>query len=168
MAGRRIAVLLIGLGMLALSPNARAQSADDQSPAARALGGNSAPGGVGAPGGSSGFGDRGKSPDRESGPESMPELKPIVEPRQRLDVGALLCATEAQLKQHQAAIRARMAGRSAPEPVGCHIVGETIAVAVLRRDGQAVTLVQIAGDTPRTGWTDAFIRDADPLHSPIR
>ena len=160
-------VLLAGLGVLALSAGALAQSASGLSPSAQALGGNSAPGGVGAPGGSSGFGRHGDAGSSQSGPEAMPELKPIVAPRQRLDVGALLCHTEEQLKQHQAAIRARLEGRSAPEPGGCHIVAETIAVAVLRRDGQALTQVQIAGDAPVVGWTDAVVRDADPLHSPM-
>ena len=166
-----IALSLLGLAFLALPPAAQAQQSDDQSPASQAIGGNSAPGGVGAPGGSSGFGhhgNRSKGQDAESAPGSMPELKPLVEPRQRLDVGALLCHTEDQLKQHQAAIMARLQGRTAPEPGGCHIIGEMIAVAVLHRDGQSLTQVQLAGDTPKTGWTDSVIRDSDPLHSPIR
>jgi hypothetical protein len=160
----------ICLGLLAWSGQAAAQA--DQSPAAQALGGDSGPGNVAPPGGSSGFGHRGnhghQSSDSASQPGEMPELKPVVEPRQRLDAGALLCQTEAELKQHQAAIMARLAGRTAPEPSGCHIVGETIAVAVVTHDGQAVTQVQMAGDTPMTGWTDAVIRDADPLHSATR
>jgi hypothetical protein len=160
-------ITLLALAVLALPAAARAQ-ADDQSPAAQALGGNSAPGGVGAPGGSSGFGHRGgrgTGQNTRSAPGEMPELKPLVEPRQRLDPGALLCHTEAQLRQHQAAIMARLQGRTAPEPAGCHIIGETIAVAVLQRDGQALTQVQLAGDTPQAGWTDSVVRDADPLHS---
>jgi hypothetical protein len=98
----------------------------------------------------------------------MPPLKPIVEPRQRLDPGALLCHTEAQLRQHQAAIMARLAGRTAAEPAGCHIVSQTTAVAIVEHDGQAATEVQLAGDEPTVGWTDAVIRDADTLRSPLR
>ena len=160
---------LLALALLALPATAQAQQSEDQSPAARALGGNSAPGGAGVPGGSSGFGNHGgRGQSAGSAPGSMPELKPLVEPRQRLDPGALLCHSEDQLKQHQAAIMARLRGRTAPEPAGCHIIGETIAVAVLQRDGQALTQVQLAGDTPQAGWTDSVVRDADPLHSPIR
>lgn len=151
------------------SPAAAQAQSEDQSPAAQAIGGNSAPGGIGVPGGSSGFGHhRGNSQDTGGAPGEMPELKPLVEPRQRLDPGALLCHTEAQLKQHQAAIMARLQGGTAPEPAGCHIISETIAVAVLHRDGQALTQVQLAGDTPQAGWTDSVVRDSDPLHSPIK
>ncbi len=160
---------LAALTLLAIPRQAAAQPADEQSPAAQALGGFSGPGNAGAPGGSSGFGHHGNhSASSSSAPSEMPPLKPIVEPRQRLDPGALLCHTEAQLKQHQAAILARLAGRTAPEPAGCHIVGQTTAVAVVEHDGQAVTEVQLAGDEPAIGWTDAVIRDADPLRSPLR
>lgn len=160
--------LVVGLTMLlGAGATARAQSADE-SPAAQALGGNSAPGGSGAPGGSSGFGHRNRPGASQGAPGSMPELKPVETPRQRLDTGALLCHTEAQLRQHQAAIMARLAGRPAQDATGCHIVGETEAVSVLMRDGHAATEVQLAGDDPVTGWTDAVIRDSDPLHSPMK
>jgi hypothetical protein len=159
---------LATLTLLTTQHKAAAQPADEQSPAAQALGGFSGPGNAGAPGGSSGFGHHGNHSASSSSAGEMPPLKPIVEPRQRLDPGALLCHTEAELKQHQAAIMARLEGRTAPEPTGCHIVGQTTAVAVVEHDGQAVTEVQLAGDEPAVGWTDAVIRDADPLRSPLR
>ncbi len=160
-----VLALLIGTVLIG---KAVAQSTYDQSPAARALGGASQPGGSGPPGGASGFGPR-ESQGTQSSPDGpMPELKPTIAPRQRLDVGALLCHTHAQLSQHQAAVMARIAGRQAPEPGGCHIVGQTQAVTVLIRDGQAATEVQFAGETLVTGWTDAVIRDSDPLHGPMK
>jgi hypothetical protein len=159
--------LVASLMMLGFTANAGAQSVND-SPAAQALGGSSAPGGSGPPGGSSGFGHHRDQGGVQSAAGSMPELKPIVAPRQRLDTGALLCHTEAQLRQHQAAIMARLEGRQVPDATGCHLVGETAAVSVLMRDGQAATEVQLAGDEPVTGWTDAVIRDADPLHGPMK
>jgi hypothetical protein len=161
---------LATLAVLTAARPAAAQPADEQSPAAQALGGNSSPGNSGAPGGSSGFGHHGghNGASGSSAPSEMPELKPIVEPRQRLDPGALLCHTEAELKQHQAVIMARLEGRTADEPAGCHIVGHITAVAIVEHDGQAVTEVQLAGDEPAVGWTDAVIRDSDPLHSPLR
>ncbi len=164
-------MLLGAVTIIAMAGNAAAQQSEDQSPAARALNGDSGPGNVAAPNGSSGeIGRHGHrdSQSSESGPADMPALKPVEIPRQRLDAGALFCRTEAALKQHQAAIMARLAGRDAPEAVGCHIIGETVPVAIVAQDGQAVTEVRIAGDTPETGWTDAVIRDSDPLHSPMR
>jgi hypothetical protein len=148
---------------MAAAPNPLLAQPVDQSPAAQAIGGGSAPGGSGVPGGSSGNGrhhGNGNSSDTGSAPGEMPYLKPIVEPRQRLDPGALLCHTEAQLKQHQAAVLARLQGRPAQEPSGCHLVGSTTRVGIVLRDGQAVTEVQMAGEAAETGWTDAMIRDS--------
>ncbi len=165
-----LALLMGGVTMACLTQRALAQTSESQSPAARALNGASGPGSVAAPNGSSGDIGRNSTPRPEStetGPSEMPALKPVQVPRQRLDAGALLCPTEAQLKQHQAAIMARLAGREAPEPVGCHIVGETVPVAVVSQDGPAAVEVQTAGDTPTLGWTDAVIRDSDPMHSPM-
>jgi hypothetical protein len=164
--------ILLGSTVMAVwMPRAMAQ-ADDQSPAARALNGDSGPGNAGVPNGSGGdIGRRGhgrSNAGTDSGPGEMPALKPLVTPRQRLDTGALYCHTEAQLRQHQAAIMARIAGRTAPEPGGCHIVGETIPVSIVQRDGQAATEIQMAGDEPQIAWTDAVIRDSDPMHSPMK
>jgi hypothetical protein len=89
---------------------------------------------------------------------SLPKLVP--DPRQRLDVGALLCDTEAELRQHQTAIMARIAGKYAPEPSGCRVVGEMVAVSVLGQDGPARTQVQLRGKQVQSGWTDAVVRDA--------
>jgi len=163
-----LCALLIVLAIAVLPAPLLAQPDQPLGAAAQALGGNSAPGGSGIPGGSSGFGPRHKAPQTDSAPGEMPELKPTIAPAQRLDAGALLCHTEAQLKQHQAAIMARLSGRTAPEPGGCRIVSEMLAVSIVSRDGPAVTQVQLGGDTPELGWTDAVIRDADPVHSPLR
>jgi hypothetical protein len=164
------AIMFGAIAIIAVPRAAAAQQSEDQSPAARALNGDSGPGNVGAPNGASGaFGHHGHADPQgsDSGPTDMPALKPVTIPRQRLDTGALFCHTEAQLKQHQAAIMARLAGRDAPEPGGCHIIGDTTPVSIVAQDGQAVTEVQTAGDTPARGWTDAVIRDSDPMHSPM-
>lgn len=92
-------------------------------------------------------------------------LTPVVEPRQRLDAGAVLCATEDQLRQHQSAIKARLAGQPVGEPAGCHMVPEMVKVTVVLRDGLAATQVQLPGDPPATGWTDSMVRD-QPAPSP--
>ena len=163
--------VVFGMAMtVCLTQQAAAQMSGEQSPAARALNGASGPGNAGVPNGSSGEIGRNSNAGADvpgGGAADMPALKPVQVPRQRLDAGALLCHTEAQLKQHQAAIMARLAGREAPEAGGCHIVGETIAVSVVSQDGPAAVQVQTAGDTPALGWTDAVIRDSDPMHSPL-
>ncbi len=88
---------------------------------------------------------------------TLPKLQP--DPRQRLDIGALFCDTEAELRQHQAAIMARMAGHETPEPAGCKIVQQMQAVSVLDRHGPARTQVRLRGQAEQVGWTDALIPD---------
>jgi hypothetical protein len=92
-------------------------------------------------------------------PADLVPLKPEVQPRQRLDAGALLCHTEAALQQHQAAVAARLSGGEAPEPSGCRFVRDMVAVDVMQRDGLARTEVKLHGTSPEVGWTNAMIRD---------
>ena len=91
-------------------------------------------------------------------PQQPSTLKP--DPRQRLDAGALLCATEADLQQHEAAVAAQLDGKYAPEPVGCRPVRYMTAVGVISRRGPGRTQVRIPGPPERIGWTDAAVRDA--------
>ena len=109
-------------------------------------------------------GSTGKGDHAADLPPPLPEIKPQPDPRQRLDPGALLCSTEAQLRQHQQAVAARLSGGFAPEPTGCRIVRATIAVSVVGRDGPAATEVNLAGSTPLVGWTDSRLREASGGH----
>jgi hypothetical protein len=90
-------------------------------------------------------------------PPPAPKLKP--DPRQRLDPGALLCRTEADLELHEQAIAARLDGKEAPEPVGCRPVRTMTPVTVLDRHGLARTQVRLPGPPEQTGWTDAVVHD---------
>ncbi len=87
-------------------------------------------------------------------------LKVAPEPVQRLEQGALLCDTEGELKQHQAAITARMSGGSAPEPSGCRILSGMTAVGVVERHGMASTKVRLPDSATHQGWTDSMVHDA--------
>jgi hypothetical protein len=83
-----------------------------------------------------------------------PKLK--REPIQRLDAGALLCKTEADLQQHVAAVMARLNGQEAREPKDCHLVQTMTPVSVVERHGLDRTQVKF-GD--QLGWTDTMIRN---------
>jgi hypothetical protein len=88
-------------------------------------------------------------------PDPMaPKLK--QEPLQRLDAGALLCKTEADLQQHVAAVMARLNGQEAREPKDCHLVQAMTPVSVVERHGLDRTEVQFGG---QIGWTDTMIRN---------
>ena len=159
-------ILLVGSGLLlsvalpGLPAEAWGQPADGQD--------SGAPQGPIAPGASQGR-HRGRGqhqPDEEPGDAPAANLpKPSIEPRQRLDAGAVLCGTEDQLRRHQAAIKARLAGQQMGEPVGCHFVPEMVKVSVLSRDGAAATQVQIPGaSSPVNGWTDSMVHDQPPAY----
>ena len=103
----------------------------------------------------------GETPSTRAKPKSTapqgPTLKP--DPRQRLDAGALLCRTEEDLQQHEAAVSARLDGKDAPEPVGCRPVRFMTPVGVISRHGPARTQVRVPGPPEQIGWTDAVVRD---------
>jgi hypothetical protein len=142
------------LTIAAMPAVAMAQSVDSPSPDASS-GAQSAGGG----GGRHGHRNRQANADSPSSPPIIerPKLKP--DPLQRLDAGALLCGTEAELRQHQAALMARMQGHEAQEPTGCRIVQDMTAVSVVDRDGPARTHVRLGGQNQNGGWTDAIVRD---------
>jgi hypothetical protein len=100
----------------------------------------------------------GKRPHSAAPAAKGPLPKP--EPRQRLDAGALLCRTEADLQQHETAINARLDGQEAAEPAGCRPVRNMTPVTVIDRHGPARTQVKLLGASPeQSGWTDVAVHD---------
>ncbi len=141
-------MVLACVGAVSLPGAAMAQSSSD-------------PGASGASAGGFG-GHRGRRRQTDGSQPAKPvleKLTPKPEPRQRLDAGALLCPTEADLEQHQAAVTARLDGRDAADPVACHQVGAMTAVAVVDRHGPARTEVRMPGQPEQLGWTDAVVHD---------
>ncbi len=94
---------------------------------------------------------------------ALAPLPSVHDPWPRLDAGALLCRTQADLQQHQAAIAARLSGGHLAEPSGCRIVRAMTAVTVVERDGPARTEVRLPGSSEQQlGWTDAAISNEPP------
>ena len=89
-------------------------------------------------------------------------LTAMHDPWPRLDAGALLCGSEADLQQHQAAVLARFHGETAPEPQGCRHVRYMTPVTVVERHGLARTEVRLSGAAQQVGWTDAMISTRPP------
>ena len=101
-----------------------------------------------------------QAPEQRSGP-SLP-LPKLQDPWPRLDVGALLCGSEAGLIQHQAAVEARLNGQDANEPIDCRIVRAMTPVTVVDRHGLSRTEVKLPGPPESTGWTDVVIAREKP------
>lgn len=98
------------------------------------------------------------SGDQQKRQAPLPEVKAAPEPWPRLDPGAVFCRTEEDLRQHLAAVSARLdGGGGGAEPTGCRLIRSRTAVAVVSRGGPARTQVKLSDATAETGWTDAFL-----------
>jgi hypothetical protein len=87
----------------------------------------------------------------------LPDLKaePLAWPR--LDPGAVLCQTEADLEK----LTARRRGESVEGPIDCQIIRVATAVSIIQRKGPGREEVKTADPTSDglTGWTDAWLPD---------
>jgi hypothetical protein len=84
-------------------------------------------------------------------------IKPRSETWPRLDPGAVLCKTDADL-QRLAAIRRGEPG----EPANCQIIRTPVAIQIERRAGPGRTQVSVTGQQGLDGWTDAWLPDKQP------
>lgn len=89
-----------------------------------------------------------------------PDVKaqPLAWPR--LDPGAVLCATEADLEK----LAARRSGETVDGAIDCQIIRAATAISIVQRKGPGKAEVKTSN--PRTdvvtGWTDAWLPDRAP------
>jgi hypothetical protein len=87
----------------------------------------------------------------------LPDVKaqPLAWPR--LDPGAVLCRTEADLDR----LGARRRGETVDGPIDCQIIRAATAVSIVQRNGPGRAEVKVSD--PRadaaSGWTDAWLPD---------
>ncbi len=92
-------------------------------------------------------------PPKLEGPDvkASPELWP------RLDRGAALCRSEADLVRLAAARR----GEAVDRP-NCEIVRGPMAIAIVKRAGPGRTQVAVTERNGQEGWTDAWLPEKPP------
>ena len=90
----------------------------------------------------------------KSGP---PEVKPQPLAWPRLDPGAVLCRSEADLER----LNANRHGGSGGGPAECRIIAQPTAITIVTRSGPGRTEVQVTG-AKETGWTDAWLPSKAP------
>ena len=93
-----------------------------------------------------------KKPEQQAAPDVA--APPAAWPR--LDSGAVVCRTQADLQRHAAAMRGQPVGSA-----DCHLIGRATAIAIVAREGPGQTEVTITG-TGETAWTDAWLPASPP------
>jgi hypothetical protein len=90
-------------------------------------------------------------------PSGLPDVKaqPLAWPR--LDPGAVICRTEADL----AKLGARRSGEQVEGPIDCQIVRSATPISIVQRKGPGQVEVMISGSKTDTvtGWTNAWLPD---------
>lgn len=86
-----------------------------------------------------------------------PDVKPQPLAWPRLDPGAVLCRTEADLDK----LAARRHGESVEGPIECQIIRAATAISIVQRKGPGRAEVRTSepGSDGVTGWTDAWLPD---------
>jgi hypothetical protein len=90
----------------------------------------------------------------------LPDVKaqPLAWPR--LDAGAVLCRSEADLNR----LAQRRSGEPVDGPVDCQIIRLATPITIVQRNGPGRTEVKPSDSQPMNlGWTDAWLPDKAPI-----
>ena len=87
----------------------------------------------------------------------LPEVKAQPQAWPRLDPGAVLCRTEADLEK----LGARRHGEVVDGKVDCQIIRAATAISIVQRKGPGKAEVKISDPNAETatGWTDSWLPD---------
>ncbi len=90
----------------------------------------------------------------------LPDVKAQPQAWPRLDPGAVLCRTEADLTK----LAARRGGETVSGAIDCQIIRVATAISIVQRKGPGRAEVQISatGADSVSGWTDAWLPDKAP------
>jgi hypothetical protein len=89
--------------------------------------------------------------------DKLPVLRPRAEVWPRLDPGAVVCKTEADLLRLAEARRGVVGDRP-----NCQLIREPTAIHIERRAGPGRTEVTLTDQNGLDGWTDAWLPDRAP------
>ena len=89
----------------------------------------------------------------------LPDVKAPPQAWPRLDPGARLCRTEADLDR----LAAQHNGEDVGGPINCQLIRDPTAITITQRLGPGKTEVKLtSGQVGATGWTDAWLPDKAP------
>jgi hypothetical protein len=88
-----------------------------------------------------------------------PEVKAQPQAWPRLDPGAVLCRSEADLSR----LAQRRSGETVDGPVDCQIVRAPTAITIVQRASPGRTEVRTGDSQTASGWTDAWLPEKAPV-----
>jgi hypothetical protein len=91
----------------------------------------------------------------------LPDVRGPAQAWPRLERGAVLCRSEADLSR----LNARRHGQAVDGPVDCQVLRSPTGITIVRREGPGMTQVQTTNPAAGgNGWTDAWLPDHPPGH----
>jgi hypothetical protein len=105
--------------------------------------------------GSSRGGHRGRRQQNHTAVQQPPPIKPDPQPWPRLDPGAVVCRSSADLVRYQTEL-GDPASTPVAAPSGCQIIQHTVGVKIIGHDGPSRTNITISDSPSITGWTNVF------------
>jgi hypothetical protein len=96
-----------------------------------------------------------------SGP-GLPDVKAQPQAWPRLDPGAVICRSEADLSR----LAARRRGEPVQGPVDCQLIRVAAGIKIIQRKGPGMT--QVSTNDPAAGgagWTDAWLPEKAPANA---
>jgi hypothetical protein len=103
-----------------------------------------------------------RSSQQQQGATQAPPLLPTLpEVWPRLDPGAVLCVSSADLLRYQTWLEG-LAGTSDVRPPNCQTVTQATPIKILDHDGPSRTRVVATDDSHQTGWTNAYLPAKTP------
>jgi hypothetical protein len=119
------------------------------------------------------LGAGGRRQHQNSSAPAEPHAQPMTltvqpDPWPRLDPGAVLCRSPADLARFNALREARLSGQPPPdqEAADCTLIRAATPITIITRDGPARTEVKLSRGTDETGWTDAYLPSKAPAARP--
>lgn len=95
-----------------------------------------------------------KSPD-----VILPDIRGPSQVWPRLDRGAVLCRSEADLSR----LTARRNGQAVDGPIDCQVIRGPTGITIVKREGPGMTQVQTKNPSSGgAGWTDAWLPNNPP------
>lgn len=89
----------------------------------------------------------------------LPDVKAQAQAWPRLDPGAVLCRSEADLSR----LGMRRAGDPVDGPIDCQVIRAATGIAIVQRKGPGRTEVTASdAKVPASGWTDAWLPEKAP------